>query len=145
MGNSRPLNSFDSSLLGHFKDEAVALSEDLSKKHGKQLTGQWEEYIGLGPKIYALRYETSCKMRENIMKAKGIPRHLLEKNEALFEQYREQLETPKDVEMTFSKLEKRNFNISLTTATRRGICAVDTKTFHMDGFSLPLGHWRTRA
>jgi hypothetical protein len=137
-------HSFDSTLLGHFKDEAVAKSEELSKEYGRPITARFVEYVGLGPKIYALRYETDCGMSKPIMKAKGIPRHLLQ-NETLFEQYKQQLETPEAVDMTFSKLEKRNLGVSLVRTSRRGICAVDTKSYHLDGFSVPLGHYKTRG
>ena len=123
--------------------------QELAVEHKSEVPGHIAEFVALGPKIYGLRYQISPGVYKDIMKAKGIPRHLLEKNNNLFEQYMQQLEKPRDTELTFSRLERRDLRISLATVTRRGFCAVDTKTFHTqdeDGtwLSLPLGHYKTR-
>jgi hypothetical protein len=143
-------HSFDSKKLGHFKDEGAGYLKELSEKHGSEVRGYAAEYVGLAPKNYGVRYEISPGVYSDIMKAKGVPRHLVEKNDELFEKYREQLENPKDEDITFQRLERHDLKLSLTTVTRRGpTCGVDTKTFHTrtaDGtwFSLPLGHYKTR-
>ena len=91
--------------------------------------------------MYALKYVTECGLTDNLMKAKGVPRHLLQ-NQELFETYKSQLIGAQDQSFTFCKLEKRSFSVSLKTITRRGICAVDTKTFHYGEYCLPHGHFR---
>jgi hypothetical protein len=143
-------HSFDSKKLGHFKDEGAGYLQELSEKHGGEVPGHAAEYIGLGPKIYGVRYEIRPGIYRDIMKAKGVPRHLVEKNDELFEKYREQLDNPKDVTITFQRLERHDLKLSLATVTKRGTCAVDTKNFHTRGkdgtwLSLPLGHYKTRG
>jgi hypothetical protein len=135
-------HSFDGTRLGHFNDEGVVLSEKLSKKLGKPVVGNFVEYSGIAPKLYDLEYETTCGIHKSIKKAKGVPRHILEKTGS--EAYQLQMDHTEDVQVTFKRLAKRKLNTFLETTTRRGVCGVDTKTFHESkDVWLPLGHCRT--
>ena len=137
--------SFDGTRLGHFKDEAAALSEDLSKEHKRKVVGHFVEYVGLAAKLYGLAYESECGIRKDILKARGIPKHVLVKGEGLTA-YKRQLDAPEDTELTFHKLKKHRHSTFLVETTRRGTCAVDTKTFRSDeNTALPLGHYKNRG
>ena len=100
-----------------------------------------DSYIGLAPKLYSLVFSTDCGETVEIAKAKGIPGFVL-KGEG-FEAYKQQLENPKDNEVTYHRIMKHRQSTYLAETTRRGVCAVDTKTFRLDdNNALPLGHWR---
>ena len=134
---------FSATLLGCFKDEAAAIGAKLSAKHGRKIAGRFVEYIGLSPRLYSLVWLSDCgEFRIEICKAKGIPSFTLKQGEG-FEAYKQQLENPKDVDVTYHRLLKLRQKTSLEETTRRGVCAVDTKTYRVDDeHSLPLGHWR---
>jgi hypothetical protein len=121
-------------LLGHLKDEAQALC-----KKRKLTDGRFTEYIGVAAKMYSLHFESSdLKYQEDIMKCKGVPSHVL----LSMDSYRTFAETGQDTSVSFLRIRKRNHSTFLTEQTRRGVAGVDTKSYHLDTRSLPLGHYR---
>ena len=102
-------------------------------------------YIGLAPKLYSLVFLTDCGETIEIVKAKGILGFVLKKGQG-FEEYKRQLENPKDTRITYHRIMKHRQSTYLEETTRRGVCAVDTKSFRLDDRNaLPLGHWRIHA
>ena len=140
MANGGP--GFNAKLLGHFKDEAAALCAKLSKKYGRKVTGRFVAYIGLAPKLYSLVFLTDCGETVQIVKAKGIPGFVLKKGEG-FEGYKRQLENPEDNVVTYHRIMKHRQSTYLAETTRRGVCAVDTKTFRLEDNK--HFHWVTGA
>ena len=133
---------FSAKLLGHFKDESAAIAAKLSAKHGRKITGRFRYYIGIAPKLYALVWISDCgEFEEQMRKAKGLPSRVV-RGEG-FEAYKEQLENPKETFITYPRIMRDRLKTYIGETTRRGICAVDTKTFRLnDDCNVPLGHWR---
>ena len=136
---------FDNQLLGCLKDEGAVIAAKLSKKHSRKITGRFKYYVGVAPKTYSVVWVSDCGEYEYpICKAKGIPGNVLKKLGG-YDKYVEQLENPHDTSVTYHKLLIDQQRMYLQETTRRGICAVDTKSFRVDdNTSLPLGHWRIR-
>ena len=99
-------------------------------------------YIGLAPRLYSLVWISGCgEFRQEMCKAKGLPSRAV-KGEG-FEAYKEQLENPKETFVTYHKIMRDRLKTYIGETTRRGVCAVDTKTFSLDEHrNVPLGHWR---
>ena len=113
--------------LGMLKDEAASYRKKLDIDNG-----EFTKYIGLAAKLYALKFE----YKKSIMKARGIPGCAL----TSFEDYEKFDQEPAANTLDFNKLVRRDQSIALRNVTRRGIAALDSKTFHTSDRSLPLGH-----
>ena len=118
--------------LGELKDEA----RELTKEYG---LGEFDEYCGLAPKLYALRYVG--EKQKDIMKARGVPKHKL----TSFDDYRKFQLEPTDNQVSFYRIKRLNQSLSLEKQTKRSIAGLNTKTFHTHERDYPLGHYKTQG
>lgn len=105
-------------VFGKFKDEAMGVA--------------MSEFVGLRPKLYALRYETG----KQIKKSKGTKKSVVEK-EIRFEHYRQTLETRLPMKHSQLIFKTDCHQIYTTRATKTSLCALDTKRFILqDGITI---------
>ena len=134
--------TFDGNRLGHFKDEAQAKSQKLSKKLKREIHGYFTGYTGLSAKLYSLKFETSEGEEHDIMKARGIPNGAL-KSQNTFATYLAQHQKIAVNYISYTAIKKHRLEMFLERVRRRGVCGVDTKTFrYCPSDALPLGHYR---
>ena len=111
-------------VLGKFKDEAMGVAIS--------------EFVGLRPKLYAIRYGNA----KEIKKSKGTKKSVVEK-EIRFDHYKQTLDTR--VSMKHSQLSFKTdcHQIYTTRVTKTSLSALDTKRFiHEDGItSTAYGHY----
>lgn len=112
--------------LGCFKDEV----------NGKIIS----EFIGLKPKMYAMRVDEGGEEK----KAKGIPKQIV-KRELNFDSYKRTLEDTecKKQYVQFNCLRSMNHQIYSLTCNKAGLSNYDNKRYYLcNNESLPYGHCR---
>ena len=110
--------------LGCFKDEV----------NGKIIS----EFIGLKPKMYAMRLDDGCQEK----KAKGIPKQIV-KNDLNFDSYKRTLEDTecKKQYVQFNCIRSKNHQIYSLTCNKAGLSNYDNKRYYIsNNQSLPYGH-----
>jgi hypothetical protein len=111
-------------VLGKFKDEAMGVAI--------------AEFVGLRPKLYAMRYESGTEIK----KSKGTKKSVVKK-EIRFEHYLQTLETRQSMQHAQMSFTTNCHRVFTTRTTKTSLSALDTKRYILeDGIStVGYGHY----
>jgi len=120
----KSFNDVNKKVLGKFKDE----------ENGKII----KEFIGLKPKMYAIRLENDDLHK----KAKGIPKMKVKK-ELSFNDYKSVLDNVNRGKIKFTSIRSEKHVIHTINQEKTGLSNYDDKRFFFNNVeSLPFGHYK---